>query len=434
MSYVNPFPKGVYLDHNASMPLLKSVREALACAILEKEELFSNPSSIHTLGQKGKETLYELKRELCELLGIKDTEEWILTSGATEAINTVLQSFGGKVLAYSSVDHAAVFDAHKFVPFKKTFELKVDRNGQLDRECLANFVKEVSEGTLNEGQLKNDQVLLSWQLTNNETGICFDLETLAWLKSQLKEKLFVMIDGAQAVGKLDESFIRLALHYSDYFVFSGHKIGAPAGIGALWIRPHSPYQPLLNGGTQEKRRRAGTPNTLGIYGLRVALADWRKNGSRYRENMLQRRAELFAALSQVEGFVVHQNEKALQFLSNTLNFHFLDCTDESLVLALDLEKLYVSSGSACHSGSLKASHVLTAMGYSEEEALSSMRVCCGPETSAEEMSLFTERLIHRVKHIRSSRSKWAELLPEMKASFTKASEQSIASDAKRVSS
>jgi cysteine desulfurase len=421
MSYVNPFPKGVYLDHNASMPLLKSVREALACAILKNEELFSNPSSIHTLGQKGKETLYELKRELCELLGIKDTEEWILTSGATEAINTVLQSFGGKVLAYSSVDHAAVFDAHKFVPFKKTFELKVDRNGQLDRECLENFVKEVREGTLSEGSLKNDQVLLSWQLANNETGICFDLETLAWLKSQLKEKLFVMIDGAQAVGKLDESFIRLALHYADYFVFSGHKIGAPAGIGALWIRPQSPYQPLLNGGTQEKRRRAGTPNTLGIYGLRVALADWRKNGSRYRENMLQRRAELFSALSTLEGFVVHRNENSLNFLSNTLNFHFLDCTDESLVLALDLEKLYVSSGSACHSGSLKASHVLTAMGYTEEEALSSMRVCCGPETTAEEMALFTERLIHRVKHIRSSRSKWAELLPEMKINAMKAS-------------
>lgn len=431
MSYVNPFPKGVYLDHNASMPLLKSVREALACAILEQEELFSNPSSIHTLGQKGKETLYELKRELCELLGIKDTEEWILTSGATEAINTVLHSFSGKVLAYSSVDHAAVFDAHKFVPFKKTFELKVDRNGQLERACLAKFVKDVSEGTL-----QNEQVLLSWQLANNETGICFDLETLSWLKSQLKEKLFVMIDGAQAVGKLDESFIRLALHYADYFVFSGHKIGAPAGIGALWIRPRSPYQPLLNGGTQEKRRRAGTPNTLGIYGLRVALADWRKNGSRYRENMLQRRAELFAALLQVEGFIVHQNEnisKSGQFLSNTLNFHFLDCTDESLVLALDLEKLYVSSGSACHSGSLKASHVLTAMGYSEEEALSSMRVCCGPETSAEEMALFAERLIHRVKHIRSSRSKWAELLPEMKDTVTKVSEQSNASDAKRVS-
>lgn len=407
MPYVSPFPNGVYLDNNASMPLLPSVRAALASALESSFEL-ANPSSIHKPGQKAKELLYLCKKELSEYLGTRDTEEWVLTSGATEALNTILKSFEGKDVVYSNVDHSAVVDSIANIKFASNFELKVKPSGQLCENSLVELENYLDT---------KETCLLNWQLVNNETGVLFRLELLETLIRKYnqvdKQKIFVLIDAAQALGKVDESYLRKAMHLADYVVFSAHKMGGPTGIGALWMRGGVPFSPLIQGGKQEKTRRAGTHNTLGIVGLLAAIKDWKVNAEKYRAHMQDLKRNALAKLSHIEGFSLHGDQHALS-LCNTLNFHFSGCRDESLLLAMDLEGFYLSSGSACNSGSLKASRVLINMGIPEEDALSSLRLCVGPQNTLEEIELFCERIAHRVQHIRESRSHWDTVLPKMK--------------------
>lgn len=378
---------------------------------LESPFDLANPSSIHKPGQRAKELLYQCKRELSEYLGTRDTEEWVLISGATEGINTILKSFENKNVAYSNVDHSAVLESIAKMQWNSTFELKVKSTGQLCEKSLVEFE------TYLDTQLQNQEnCLLNWQLVNNETGVLFRLEILEALVrkyNQGKQKLFVLVDAAQALGKVDESYVRRAMHLADYMVFSAHKIGGPMGMGALWMREGVPFTPMVQGGNQEKRRRAGTHNTLGIVGLLAAVRDWKINCENYRKHLLDLKRKAFAQLSRVEGFTLHGELNALS-LCNTLNFHFSACRDESLLLALDLEGFYLSSGSACNSGSLKASRVLLNMGVSEEDAVSSLRLSFGPQNTEEEVELFCERLAHRVQHIRESRNKWAQELPSMK--------------------
>jgi cysteine desulfurase len=419
MPYQNPFPKGVYFDNNATMPLLASARDAIRKALDEGGDI-ANPSSIHKPGQAAKQLVFQCKKELCEWLGTRDPEEWVFLSGATEALNAILKTFEGKPVAFSSVDHSAVFETVAHVKWENKFELKVDKNGQLDEKSVADFERNLE---------KVETCLLNWQLANNETGISFKLEVLEALVEKYnrsgKQKLFVLMDGAQALGKLDESYLRRALHLADYLVVSAHKFGGPMGIGALWMREGIPFVPLVDGGTQEKRRRAGTHNMIGIAGFYAALADWKKNSESYRTRMRALRDRAFSKLSQIEGFTLHGEQYAVanssckNSLCNTLNFHFGGCKDESLVLALDLEGFFLSSGSACNSGSLKPSRVLLEMGYTPDEALSSLRFCVGPQNTEEEIDLFCERIQHRVEHIRKSRGKFEAVLPEMKAAKLK---------------
>ncbi|MEZ4815276.1 MAG: cysteine desulfurase family protein [Bdellovibrionota bacterium] len=416
MPYVNPIPNGVYLDNNATMPLLPSVREALVHALESPFDL-ANPSSIHKPGQRAKERLYQAKKALSEYLGTQDAEQWIFISGATEGINTILKSFeGSAAVAYSNVDHSAVFESVAKMKWQQSFELKVKSSGQFCENSLSEF-EAALEAYFDTSDQEDKKCLLNWQLVNNETGLMFRLEILETLIKKFntpkKQRLFVLVDAAQALGKVDESYIRKAMHLADYMVFSAHKIGGPMGIGALWMREGIPFSPLVQGGSQEKRRRAGTHNTLGIAGFLAAIQDWKKNGETYRTHMHELKKRALMQLSRIEGFSLHGDQKA-QSLSNTFNFHFAGCRDESLLLALDLEGFYLSSGSACNSGSLKPSRVLLNMGISEEDALSSLRFCIGPQNTEEEIDLFCERLEHRVKHIRESRSKWDSVLPEMK--------------------
>lgn len=396
------------------MPLLPAVRESLVHALESSYDL-ANPSSIHKPGQRAKELLYQCKKELCEYLGTRDSEEWVLLSGATEGINTILRTFENKNVAYSNVDHSAVVESIAKMSWNSAFELKVKSTGQFCEKSLVEF-----ESYLDQLLLKQESCLLNWQLVNNETGVMFRLEILEALVrkyNQNKQTLFVLVDAAQALGKVDESYVRRAMHLADYAVFSAHKIGGPTGIGALWMREGIPFAPLVQGGNQEKRRRAGTHNTLGVVGLLAAIKDWKEKSETYRAQMLDLKKRAFGQLSRIEGFALHGELNALN-LCNTLNFHFASCRDESLLLALDLEGFYLSSGSACNSGSLKASRVLLNMGVSEEDAVSSLRLCVGPQNTENEIDLFCERIAHRVQHIRESRNRWSQELPAMKEAFT----------------
>lgn len=424
-----------YLDCNATHPLLPSVRKALAHALVEENPMLMNPSSIHRVGQEAKKALARLKARLGEYLGRGEADEWILLSGATEALNLAARAFVDVkraekqklCLVTTTVEHSAVLDtfrdlAERFSADLSLLLLDVDSRGQLDIAATeAALVARADAG---------EAILLALQVANNETGVSFDFDALlprlyarlgprrfighaSQSKSRKFEdrpqKMWILLDAAQALGKCDPAFLRRAMHYADYAAFSAHKFGAPSGIGALWLRPGSPFRILQTGGSQERKRRAGTHNAIGIYGWTVALEDWLANGARYREKMTAQRDSLISGLSQIPGLHIHGQPQLL----NTVNFHVEGCPEESLLLALDLEGYSLSSGSACHSGSLKASHVLLAMGYSEGTALSSLRVCIGVETGDAELKAFMDCIQRKVLHIREARRMSAELLPDM---------------------
>jgi cysteine desulfurase len=220
-----------------------------------------------------------------------------------------------------------------------------------------------------------------------------------------------MLDLAQAVAKLPESHIRPLMHYADYAVVSSHKLGGPSGVGALWTRPGAPLKAQITGGPQERRRRAGTLPQLAAFGFHLALKDWMRNGPLYRSRWVAQQAWLAAELVKIPGLHLHGcgPNGALPGLSNTLNFHVEACVEESLLLALDLEGVCVSSGSACNSGSLKPSPVLRALGYGEDVALSSIRVSWGVETSQQELEKFVEILKAKIVQIRRARVESAKL-------------------------
>ncbi len=428
----------IYLDCNATHPLLPTVREGLSAAILENSPSLANSSSIHRVGQRAKELVAQLRGALCEILGRPDGDEFILLSGATEAINLCVRGFcetkkdEGRVpvLVAPQTEHAAVLDTLKVLgeKFVETHTLSVNQGGCVDDAEVLSFVQ-----TLLEDPSKD--VLLCMQIANNETGVVPHVENLLEKIYQRfapppkaprptkknnsqavqQQRVWVLLDASQAVAKLEPSLLRRPLHYADYMCISAHKFGAPSGEGALWLRSGSPFKPQNTGGVQERKRRAGTLNSIGALGFYLALRDWLKNGDAYRAHFKKLREKLVLELKKIPGFVIHGLSKdgALPELSNTLNFHIEGCPEESLVLALDLKGYAVSSGSACNSGSLKPSHVLMAMGYSEEVALSSVRVSLGVETSEDEIKSFASTLQATVQHIREARVKSKALLGEV---------------------
>ncbi len=434
--------RAIYLDCNASHPLLEGVRKGLADAILQSSPLLGNPSSIHADGQQAKRVFAELRTSLGRFVGRAENDEFVLTSGATEALNLAVRGFvrsrraagrSARLIA-STVEHSAVLDTVRAMQGEgaKLDLIAVDARGALDEAAFF--------AALEAARAEDDDALAVLQVANNETGVAFDLEPLLARvyrdfgpgrvvpvanksrKSRFQEtwpqSVWVCLDAAQALGKLDDSKLRRLTGSADYVALCAHKMGGPTGIGALWARASSPLEPLLTGGTQERRRRAGTPNTLGAFGWLLALREWASMGDGFRRKLRAQQRKLFDALGKVPGVVFHGvgPDGAPPELPNTLNLHVEGCPEESLVLALDLGGFLVSSGSACNSGSLKPSHVLTAMGYPREIALSSLRVCVGVETSDEEVEAFLEAFAAKVEQIRAARARAAEFLPVVEGS------------------
>lgn len=426
----------IYLDCNATHPLLPQVREGLAAAILAEDGVLGNPASIHRRGQKAKKSVAELRDALCRSLGRGDGDEFILLSGATEAINLAMRGFvadraaAGRrafVMA-SSVEHSAVIDTLGAIN-APTRVFEVNRAGQCSNEQIIAAVNAAVES--------EHDVLLCLQLVNNETGVAFELDDLFATihaahapkpitnQPKLKggrypttpQRVWVLLDGAQALGKLDPARIRRAMHHADYLALSGHKMGAPAGIGSLWVRPAAPFHVQMTGGTQERKRRAGTLNAMGALGWKLALNAWLEHGPEWRTRLQALRNRLVDGLSKIDGYMAHGlgANGELPAAPNTLNFHLEACPEESLLLSLDLDGFCVSSGSACNSGSLKPSRVLTAMGYSSDDALASIRVCLGVETSESDVDAFIEAVTSKAARIREARKRSAEILPEIRS-------------------
>ncbi|WP_417846403.1 cysteine desulfurase family protein [Thalassospira povalilytica] len=351
----------VYLDYNASAPLCPEARQAMIAAM----GVAGNPSSVHASGRAARKIVDHARRTIADLVG-GDSERIIFTSGGTEANNLALNGLEDVTVFTSAIEHPSVIEGR--VDAKR---IPVDGNGVVDLDALETMLKEASAA----GQ----KVLVSVMLANNETGVIQPVAKVALLAREYGAK--VHCDAIQALGRLPVDMGRLLV---DMVSVSAHKIGGPKGIGALAIAPGVMLVPQIRGGGQEKYRRGGTENVLGIAGFGAAA----ERAGAQLANManvaaLRDRLETELASEAPELLIAG---KGTERLVNTSCLILPGMPGETQVMALDLAGVAISSGSACSSGKVRESHVLKEMGVSD--AGSAIRVSLGLETTDEDIDTF----------------------------------------------
>jgi cysteine desulfurase len=357
----------VYLDNNATTPLLPEVFEAMRPHFLEK---FGNASSIHHQGQQARTAVERAREQVAELLNCRPAEV-VLTSGGTEGDNLAL--FGltkpGDHIITSAIEHHAVLnscDRLQALGCTVTF-LRVDERGLVDPDDVRRA-------------LRPETKLVSIMYANNETGVVQALKEIGEIATEAD--IYFHTDAVQAAGKVPIDVKKIDC---DLLTISAHKFHGPQGTGALFVKKGTLLQPLFYGGRHERSRRAGTENVAGIVGLgkaaEIALRGF-TDGSVATLATLRDRLET-ALLDNVEQTSV--NGGGAPRTPNTTNISF-DCIEgEAMVIALDLKGLAISTGAACSSGAIEPSHVLTAMGLSPDRARGSIRFSLGKQNTADEI-------------------------------------------------
>lgn len=350
----------VYMDHNATAPVLPEAADAVMRALA----LVGNPSSVHGEGRRAHTLIEEARADVAALVGSKPAEV-IFTSGGTEAANLAIHNakaaLGIERLIVSAIEHDCVRASATATGLPVDI-LPVDRDGVADLGALEAMLAEPGKA------------LVALMLANNETGVIQPVGEATLLAHAVGA--LVLSDTVQAAGRVPVDLETLG---ADMLLLSAHKIGGPQGVGALVIREGLPFEPLIRGGGQEKRRRAGTENVPGIAGFGVA-ARLAKAGLPSASHVDVLRDRLENTLSAVVHDLVVFGRDAAR-LPNTSLFAAPGLVAETLVVALDLDGLAVSAGSACSSGKVTRSHVLDAMGVAPEIAGGAIRVSLGAENT-----------------------------------------------------
>jgi len=372
----------VYLDNNATTPVLPEVFEAMRPYYLEQ---FGNASSIHHYGQHARAAVEKARASVAALLNARPAEI-VFTSGGTEADN--LGIFGlvqrGDHVITSTIEHSAVLNTCK----------RLEQMG-----CEVTFVPVGNQGEIYPGNveaaLRPNTRLISIMMANNETGVIQPVEEIGKIADAAD--VFFHTDAVQAASKVPIDVQKI---HCDALSISGHKIHAPQGTGALYLRKGTLIQPLNYGGSHERQRRAGTENLPGIVGLGKAaeIARQRLDSNDPAEMAAMRDRLQTAVLSSVEDAGV--NGLGAPRVPNTTNFWFDHVEGEALVIALDLKGLAVSSGAACSSGAIEPSHVLLAMGLPHQRARASIRVSLGKQTTQEDIDFAAKVIPETVARLR----------------------------------
>lgn len=376
-----------YFDHNATTPVDPAVVEVMS-RVLQEE--FGNPSSVHHFGQKAKGVLDEARSAVAALIG-GEPSEVVFTSGGTEADNFALRGSaeaveptGRRHLVASSIEHEAVLNTLKALARRgwRTTLLPVDASG---------IVRPVDL----EAALADDTALVSVMHANNEIGTIQPIAELARL-AHARGALF-HTDAVQSVGKIPVDVRALGV---DFLALSAHKFNGPKGAGALWIKRGARVAAILTGGKHERNRRAGTENVPALAGLGMAarVAKSKLAAEAARTAALRDRLES-QVLARVPGTVV--NGARDPRVPNTTNISFEGIEAESLLIALDLEGIAVSTGSACSSGTLEPSHVLRAMGLPSPRTQNSIRISLGAGNTEDQVERFIETLPRVVGKLRT---------------------------------
>ena len=381
----------IYLDYNATTPLCDAAREAMLPYL---DRLFGNPSSVHGAGREARAAIDNARDKLAALLHVKP-HEIIFTSGGTESCNLAVlglareRSPRGRHIISTKTEHHAVLNVvehlEKHEGFKVTW-LSVSRDGIIDLDHLSDSIGAETR-------------LVSIMTANNETGV---IQPMPEISQICRERgALLHSDMVQSFGKID-----IDLSLVDAASFAGHKFYGPKGVGFLFLRGGLPIQPIMFGGAHENERRPGTENVPAIVGM-AAAAEWTlrdRETEQGREEQL--RDELWAGISQSVP-EAKQNGTNAPRLANTLNVSSLGLDSEMLLIALDLEGVCASSGSACMVGSVVASHVLLAMGLPIERARSAARFSLGKWTTADEIKAARNAVRKIVERLQTRKSAYA---------------------------
>lgn len=374
-----------YFDHNATTPVSPEVQAALVASL---GEVYGNASSIHHYGQAAKQALERARRQVADLLHA-ESGEIVLLSGGTEADNLAVFGVfhahrgGRRHVITTGIEHPAVLNAC----------------AQIEREGgEVTYVSPTAEGIVNPDQvrraLRPETVLVSVMHANNELGTIQPVAEIAAIAHEAGALMHS--DGVQAAGKVPIDVKALAV---DLYSISGHKINAPKGVGALYVRKGVDLAPLLYGGRHENGRRAGTENVPGAVALGAAAAWETENFADKTRRVSELRDRLEASiLERVPRCTV--NCGGAPRTPNTTNICFEGVEGEALVIALDLRGFAVSSGAACSSGAVEPSHVLLAIGLSREAARSSIRFSLGRTNTVDEVGALVEAVAATVAHLR----------------------------------
>jgi cysteine desulfurase len=377
----------IYFDHNATTPVAPAVAESMTQALVED---FGNASSVHHFGQRAKSRLDDSRSEVARLLHAEPSEV-VFTSGGTEADNLALRGAaealeptGRRHLVASAIEHEAVLVTLRALARRgwKTTLLPVDATGIVRPDVL-------------EASLTDETAVVSVMHANNEIGTIQPIAELARL-AHARGALF-HTDAVQSVAKIPVDVGALGV---DLLALSAHKFNGPKGAGALWIKRGTRLTAHMTGGKHERNRRAGTENVPAIVGLGVAarLAVDKLGADAARMSELRDQLEQ-GVLARVPGTAV--NGARDPRVPNTTNISFDGVEAESLLIALDLEGIAVSTGSACSSGTLEPSHVLRAMGLASHRTQNSIRFSLGAGNTAEEVEFLLSKLPAVVEKLRS---------------------------------
>ncbi len=375
----------IYLDHNATTKTRKEVIDAMLPYFSEN---FANPSSLHCFGVAARKAVEESRAKVATLLGV-DTSEIIFTSGGTESNNLAIRGVAYKLkdrgnhIITSKIEHLAVLSPCEQLQkegFKVSF-ISVDEDGIVGLEELKEAITDKT-------------ILITIMHANNETGTIEPIEEIAKLAEE--KGILFHTDAVQTFGKLPIDIKKIGV---GLLSLSAHKIYGPKGIGALYIKKGIKLEPLIRGGHHEKNLRAGTENVPGIVGLGEAarLAGIEINQVGKRLTFLRDRLHN-GIVKSIDA--IKLNGHLTQRLPNTLNISFRFIEGESIILNLDAKGVFVSSGSACTSGSLEPSHVLMAMGVDPATAQGSIRFSLGRENTEKEIDYVLEILPEIVQRLR----------------------------------
>ena len=385
----------VYFDNAATT---KTDEEVLEKMLPYFSENYGNPSSIYKIGRENRKAVEEAREKVAKVLNCKVGEIYF-TAGGSESDNTAIRGIAhsykekGNHIITSKIEHPAVLETCKQLE-KEGFEvsyINVDENGIIKLDELENAIKK-------------ETILISVMFANNEIGTIQPIKEIG--KIAKEHNVFFHTDAVQAVGSVRINVEEMNI---DALSLSGHKFYGPKGIGALYVRSGIKFDKLINGGHQEKNKRAGTENVPGIVGLGFAI-------EKAYENLEEKNAKI----KELRDYYVEQVKEKIPYIkingdmekrlpgNSNISFRYIE--GEGLLLNLDLKGICASSGSACTSGSLDPSHVLLAIGLPHEIAHGSLRISIGKYNTKEEVDYLVENLVTIVEKLRQMSPLWEELI------------------------
>lgn len=389
----------VYLDHAATTPVRKEVVDFMLPYLTES---FGNPSSVYKIARKNKEIVDDSRMIIAKAIGAS-SEEVFFTSGGSESDNWAIKGVAwanknkGNHIITTNIEHHAVLHTCEWLEkngFTVTY-VPVDQDGRVK-------IDELKEA------ITDETILITVMMANNEIGTIQPIKEIVEIA---KEKgVLVHTDAVQALGNVPIDVKELGV---DLLSVSGHKVYGPKGIGALYVRKGVRIQPLIHGGSQERKRRAGTENVPSIAGFAKAVELSVQELPAYTEKITALKDKLIKGVQQNIPFVRFNGHPEMRLPGNVnMSFEFIE--GEALLLMLDMKGIYASSGSACTSGSLDPSHVLLAIGLPHEIAHGSLRLSLGKETTEEDIDYVLDVLPPIVQRLRDMSPLYEEVVKNNK--------------------